>query len=154
MGLILVVNMHGAINSSSGVRRALGELKAIRRFSASVVTDDTSTVGALKLCKDYVAWSPVDAPLLADLLEKRGMASTARRLDQSALKKMGFKKHSDLADKMVKEGLRMSSVQGLVPYFRLSPPRGGFKHSLRRQFTEKGTLGANPKLQEIVRRML
>jgi large subunit ribosomal protein L30 len=42
----------------------------------------------------------------------------------------------------------------VLPYFRLAPPRGGFKRSMRRQFTEKGILGNNPKLEEIVRRMI
>jgi len=154
MGLLLVVNLHGAINSSAAVREALGQLKVIRKFSASVVGDDPPTVGMLKLCKDYVAWSTVDAQFLTELLEKKGMASTTRPLDAAALKELGFKKHGDIAQKMVKEQLRMSAVDGLVPYFRLPPPRGGFKRSLRRQYTEKGTLGANPNLQEIVRRML
>jgi large subunit ribosomal protein L30 len=154
MGLLLVLNLHGAINSSSGVREAMNQLKVIRKFSASVVADDPNTLGMLKLSKDYVAWTPVDAQLLTDLLEKKGMASTTRPLDAAALKKMGYKKHADLAQKMVKEQLRMSAVDGLVPYFRLPPPKGGFKRSLRRQYTEKGTLGANPNLQEIIRRML
>ena len=154
MALILVVNLHGAINSSSAVREALGQLRVIRKFSASVVTDDDTTVGMLSLCKDFFSWSAVDVKLLGELLEKKGMASSTRPLDAAALKKMGFKNHEDLAQKMVKDRLRMSAVEGLVPFFRLPPPKGGFKHSLRRQFTEKGTLGANPNLEGIVRRML
>jgi large subunit ribosomal protein L30 len=55
---------------------------------------------------------------------------------------------------MVKEQSRLSSVHGVLPYFRLAPPRGGFKLSLRRQYTERGLLGNNPKLEEIVRRMI
>jgi large subunit ribosomal protein L30 len=154
MSLLLVVNLHGAINSSAAVREALGQLKVTRKFSASVVGDDSPTLGMLKLCKEYLAWSPVDEELLTALLEKKGMASTTRHLDAAALKKMGYKKPGDIARKMVKEQVRMSAVDGLVPYFRLPPPKGGFKRSLRRQYTEKGTLGANPNLQEIVRRML
>ena len=154
MGLILVVNLHGAINSQAGVRKALSELWVAKKFSASVVTDDPTTVGMLRLCKDYVAWMPVGEPLLGDLLEKRGMASSARSLDDASLKAMGFKNHQDLAAKMVKDQLRLSAVEGVLPYFRLAPPRGGFKLSLRRQSTEGGLLGSNPKLEAIVRRML
>lgn len=154
MGLILVVNMHGAINSSTPVRKALNELWVAKKFSASVVTDDAPTVGMLKLCKDYVAWSPVDEALLTDLLKKRGMVSSARGLDPESLKDLGYKKHGEMAAKMVKGQVRLSAVKGVLPYFRLAPPRGGFRRSLRRQFTEKGLLGSNPKLEEIVRRML
>lgn len=154
MGLLLVVNLHGAINSSAPVRKALKELRVIRKFSASVVGDDAVTVGMLRLCKDYVAWSKVDEPLLGELLKKRGMASSSRALDEASLKVMGLKKHEELAAMMVKDQLRLSAVKGVLPFFRLAPPRGGFKLSLRRQSTEGGVLGSNPNLEGIVRRML
>jgi len=154
MGLLLVVNLHGKINSSAPVRKALSELKVERKFSASVVTDDAATVGMLKLCKDYVAWAPADAELLATLLKKRGMVSETAKLDSHALATMGFKKHEELAEKMLKEQVRLSQVHGIRPFFRLAPPKGGFRVSLRKQFSEKGMLGSNPKLSDLVRRMV
>jgi large subunit ribosomal protein L30 len=154
MGLLLVVNLHGSINSSAPVRKALNELWVAKKFSASIVADDAPTVGMLRLCKDYVAWTPLEEGLLTELLAKRGMVSAAKALDQATLKELGFKKAEDLAAKMLKDQTRLSAVEGILPYFRLAPPRGGFKRSLRRQFTEKGLLGSNPKLDEIVRRMI
>jgi len=154
LALLLVLNLHGAINSSGPVREALEELKVVRRFSASVVPGDASTLGTLKLCKDRVAWAPIDADLLATLLKKRGMVSATKALDSASLKKMGYKSYEDLAAKMVKGDIRLSAVEGLRPFFRLAPPRGGFKRSMRRAFSEEGLLGSNPKLSELVRRML
>jgi large subunit ribosomal protein L30 len=154
MGLILVVNLHGQINSSAPVRKALTELWVAKKFSASVVPDDAPTVGMLRLCKDYITWCPVDEALLGDLLKKRGMVSSSRSLDSSALKEMGYKKAEELAAKMVNDQVRLSAVKGVLPYFRLAPPKGGFRRSLRRQSTERGLLGNNPKLEEIVRRMI
>jgi large subunit ribosomal protein L30 len=154
LALLLVLNIHGAINSSGPVREALEELKVVRRFSASVVPGDASTLGTLKLCKEHVAWAPVDVELLAALLRKRGMVSETRALDTESLKKMGYKDHDDLAAKMVKGEMRLSAIEGLRPFFRLAPPRGGFKRSMRRASSEKGLLGSNPQLGELVRRML
>ena len=154
MGLILVVNLHGQINSSVAVRKALNELWVAKKFSASVVNDDGPTVGMLRLCKDYVAWAPVDEPLLGDLLRKRGMVSSTKALDEASLKGLGFGGYEQLASKMVKDEIRLSAVKGVLPYFRLAPPRGGFKLSMRRQSTEKGVLGRNPNLEGIVRRMI
>ena len=153
MGLLLVVNLHGQINSSAPVRKALNELWVAKKFSASVVTDDPPSVGMLRLCKDYVAWTPVEEALLADLLSKKGRVSATKPLDAEALKGLGLKSHKDLAAKMVKDQARLSSVAGVLPYFRLAPPRGGFRRSLRRQFADKGFLGSNPELEETVRRM-
>jgi large subunit ribosomal protein L30 len=154
MALLLVVNLHGAINSSAPVRKSLTELWVAKKFSASVVADDLPTVGMLRRCKDYVAWAPVDEELLTDLLKKRGMVSSTKSLDQESLKALGYKSHGELAARMVKEQLRLSAVQGVLPFFRLAPPKGGFRRSLRRQYTERGLLGNNPKLEEIVRRMV
>ena len=154
MGLVLVLNIHGKIDSPAPVRKALTELNVERRFSATVVTDDTATIGTLKLCKDYVAWSPLDVELLVTLLKKRGMVSTTSKLDSAALSVLGFQKYKDLAEKIVKEELRLSEIEGVRPFFRLAPPVGGFRASLRRQFSEKGVMGSNPHLPDLVRRMI
>ena len=154
MKLLLVVNIHGAINSSSGVRKAMTEMKVIRKYTASVVTDDATTVGMLKLCKGYLAWAQADLELVSLLLKKRGMVSESRSLDPASVKALGYKDHDDMAEKMFKAGVRLSALRGVRPFFRLAPPRGGFRTSTRRQFGERGTLGPNPNLPEIVRRML
>jgi len=154
LALLLVLNLHGAINSSGPVRKALEELKVVRRFSASVVPSDASTLGTLRLCKDHVAWAPIDKDLLATLLMKRGMVSTTKALDAASLKRMGYKDHEDLASKMITGEMRLSAVEGLRPFFRLAPPKGGFKQSMRRATSEEGVLGRNPQLGDLVRRML
>jgi len=154
MGLLLVLNLRGKIDSTDAVRKALGELKAERKFTATVVTDDGPTVGILKACKDYVAWAPLDSKMLTNLLKVRGMVSESKKLDQDALKALGFKKYEDFADKIMKDGVRLSAQKGIRPFFRLSPPRGGYKLSSRRQASEKGILGNNPKLAELVGRMV
>jgi large subunit ribosomal protein L30 len=154
MGSLLVVNLHGQINVPGPARQTLIELGIGKRFAATVVGDDPSTMGAVRLCKDYVAWSPIDAELLTSLLKARGKISNAKPLDAETLKVLGVKDHSELAAKMLKGSERLSSLKGVKPFFGLSPPRGGFKRSSRRQFKEGGILGDNPKLAEIVKRML
>ena len=47
-----------------------------------------------------------------------------------------------------------SAIGGMLPYFALAPPKGGFKRSTRRQFREGGTLGPNPELPTVVKRMI
>jgi large subunit ribosomal protein L30 len=151
---IIVVNLHGLINVPMGTRRALEELCIDKGFSATVVTDDSTTMGTLKLCKDYVAWSPVDGELLTSLLKQRAKVSMRKRLDQGSLKSLGYKSYEDLASKIIKEGMRFSSLKKMRPYFALSPPRGGFRRSSRRQYREGGILGENPELPSIIKRMI
>ena len=154
MTSLLVVNLHGLINTPKEARTTLVELGIGKRFAATVVSDEPSTVGALRLCKDYVAWYKVDSELLASLLKAKGRVSNSRTLDDASLKGLGFKDHAELASKIIKEETKLSAIHGLKPYIGLSPPRGGFKRSSRRQFGEGGILGENPSLPELVRRMM
>lgn len=156
MPKLLVVNLHGLINVPRARRETLIQLGIGKRFAATVVGDDPVSMGAVKLCKDYVAWAPIDESLLTAILESKGKISNSRVLDDEALKGMGFKSHADLAKAIMKaeSSDRLASIEGLKPFFGLSPPKGGFKRSSRRQFREGGILGENPKLHEIVRRML
>jgi len=151
---LIVVNLHGLINTPSGPRKTLIELGIGKRFAATVVQDDSQTMGAIELCKEYVAWSSIDADLLAALLKARGKVSNAKPLDGEALKSLGVKDYSELASRMIKDGSRLSSLKGVKPFFALSPPRGGFRRSSRRQFRQGGVLGENPNLPDILRRML
>ena len=155
MGKLLVVNLHGLINVPRGTRETLIQLGIGKRFAAAVVGDDPVSKGSVHLCKDYVAWAPLDSELLTSLLQSRGRVSNSKTLDDEALKALGFKTHADLAQSILKDDAssRLASV-GLKPFFGLSPPRGGFRRSSRRQFREGGILGENPKLADIVRRMI
>lgn len=156
LGKILVVNLHGLINVPRATRETLIQLGVGRKFAATVVGDDPVSKGVVQRCKDYVAWAPIDPELLATLLQSRGRVSNSRALDGEALKALGYKTHADLAQAIIKGETTdtLSAVKGLKPFFGLSPPRGGFKRSSRRQFREGGILGDNPKLPEIVRRMI
>jgi large subunit ribosomal protein L30 len=156
MGKLLVVNLHGLINVPGGTRDTLIQLGIGKRFAATVVGDDPVSKGSVHLCKDYVAWAPIEADLLTALLKSRGRVSNSKTLDDEALKTMGFKTYADLADAIIKGEVtdRLSSLKGLKPFFGLSPPKGGFKRSSRRQFREGGILGENPQLEGIVRRMI
>jgi len=154
MAKLLVVNLHGMINVPGRTRTALEGLGITKKFSATVVSDDESTVGALKRCKDYIAWSEVDEATLLSLLKQKARISQRKRLDEGSLRSIGFEDYESLASKIIAGGGRLSSVKGMLPYFNLNPPKGGFKRSTRRQFREGGTLGFNTELLGIVGRMV
>ncbi len=156
LGKLLVVNLHGLINVPRGTRETLIQLGIGKRFAAAVVGDDPVSWGSVHLCKDYVAWAPLDAELLTSLLQSRGRVSNSKTLDEERLKALGFKTYGELAQAIIKGETTdtLSSVKGLKPFFGLSPPKGGFKRSSRRSFREGGILGENPLLPEIVRRMI
>jgi large subunit ribosomal protein L30 len=55
---------------------------------------------------------------------------------------------------IVEEKVKLSDIKKIKPFFRLSPPRGGFKRKTKRQYSNGGVLGKNTELPDLIRRML
>jgi len=45
-------------------------------------------------------------------------------------------------------------LQMVKPWFALNPPRGGFKRKTKTQYHQKGVLGEDKELVEIIKRMI
>lgn len=153
LDFLLVLNLKGTINCPERVRRTLRLLKAERKFTASIVKSTPSTIGMLKKVKNYVAWCELDKETLTLLLEKRGMVSKRKKITEEYLKNQGFTDFSELSEKILSGSIDGSKLQAKT-FFRLSPPKGGFPKPLRRQYSEGGFSGYNPKLKEIIMRMV
>ena len=65
-----------------------------------------------------------------------------------------FNDIDDLAQALLDNKISISKISNLKPSFRLSPPRGGFKKSTRRMYSQGGTLGYNPDLLNILSNMM
>ena len=60
----------------------------------------------------------------------------------------------ELASDIAKDKVRLSNVQEVKPWFALNPPRGGFKRKTKTQFHQKGILGEDSELADIIKRMM
>ena len=155
---LLVVNLRGMVNTRAPVRTALEQLHLIRRFNATIVPENRVYLGMLNLCKEHVAWCRIDSQTIEKLLKSRAEVSDGRRFDwavdgkQDAVARKASP--SELAEDIVHGKSRLDGTQGFRQFFRLNPPRGGFKRSIRRQFREGGVLGANPELLKLAERMI
>ena len=92
--------------------------------------------------KDHVMYEKIDEKTLKALLAARG--------------RKGNKPLSAVNDEMVKALLEEKTSlrkEGLKPYFRLHPPRGGWKKSTRLAYPA-GILGKNEKINEWIGKML
>ncbi len=154
MGAILVVNMRGTLNIPHPIKRTLRQLHLSTRFRATVLPDNPITKGMLQKVKNYVAWSDADLDLVTRLLEVRGMKSARARLALKDIQLQGFTTLRDLGKAIVQEEVTISKLDSIKPSFALSPPRGGFKRSTRRMYSQGGILGKNPDLAKLVEIML
>jgi large subunit ribosomal protein L30 len=50
--------------------------------------------------------------------------------------------------------LYLSKISGIKPWFALNPPKGGFRRTSKRSYSQAGILGENKELLSIVKRMM
>jgi large subunit ribosomal protein L30 len=93
--------------------------------------------------------------MLKQLLAKRGRLSGDRRLTEEWVKSnTGFKSIEELAQAVHSGKVKLKEIQGLRPFFRLSPPSKGYK-SLKRPVGDFGDLGyRGEKINELLKRMV
>ena len=148
------MNMRGMVSTSNQVKDTLKSLNLEKRFRATIVPETSSYAGMLKKAKDQVSWCEATTPLIKNLLEKRGRKEGWKPLQTEDLNKLGYENLDNLAKDLSQSKAILQKLKGVKPSFALSPPRGGFKRSIRRNYNQGGILGANPDLPNIVEKML
>lgn len=152
-GSLLVVNLRGMVNTRAPVRTTLDQLKVAKRFNATIVPNDRVHVGMLNLAKEHVAWCKLDAGTAEKMLNRRSEKSARTKISPEELSEKYGSVH-ELASNLENGKVKLGSIGEIRPFFRLSPPKGGFKRSIRRQYREGGILGPNEELAKLVDKML
>jgi large subunit ribosomal protein L30 len=149
----VVLRIKGTVNVPHWARYTLDNLSLYKKFWATILPETPESIGMLRKIKDFVAWSHVDASFVKELLEKRGKtigSKPLKLLPDSA----SYNDIDELAADLAKDKIRLSSLQMVKPWFALNPPRGGFKRKTKTQYHQKGVLGEDNELVEIIKRMI
>lgn len=149
----LVVRVRGLVNIPMWANKTLENLNLRRKFNATIITENSQTLGMLRKVKDIVAWKSVDSSIIKDILASRGKKKGFHPLNESSMI-ADYKTIDELADAIYKNNLSLSDINELKPWFSLNPPKGGFKRKTKTQYAEKGVLGENDELIELIRRMI
>lgn len=149
----LVVRIKGTVNVPAWAKTTLANLNLDKKFRATLVAENLETLGMLRKVKDIVAWTPVDADFIKELLERRGKLSGYKPITKSDLPKE-FESIEELATAIAQNKTSMSKLNSIKPWFALAPPKGGFKQKTKTQFSQNGVLGHNEHLVQLVKNML
>ena len=149
----LVVRIKGTVNIPRWAQVTLDGLNLDRRYRATIVPESDEYLGMLRKVKEVVAWTKADAGIVKELLEKRGRKTGYKPIGKSDLPKE-YKSMDDLATAIAENKVAISKLEGIKPWFALSPPKGGFKRKTKTQYAQDGILGEDGELVEIVKRML
>ena len=150
----LVVRIKGTVNIPVWAKKTLDNLNLDKKFRATIIAENSETLGMLRRVKDIVAWTSVDASFVKELLEKRGRKNGYKPLTNSDLPNE-YKNLEELATAIAENKVTtLSKLKSIKPWFALAPPRGGFRRKTKTQFTQNGILGENQQLIQLVKNML
>lgn len=153
---LLVVRLRGTINVPYWAVNTLKSLHLNKRFSATLVPETSNYLGMLRKISPWVAWSKADPEIIKTLIEKRGKEKNPKLDSSKKVRKSSenYKGFDELINVIVNDKIKFSDQNNIKPWFSLNPPKGGFKKSTKKQFSDGGVLGNNKDLLEIVKKML
>ena len=155
MKLLAVIRIRGQPDRRPEERKTLELLRLRKRFHCVLVPDTPSIRGMLKVVEYVVTYGEIDKETLALLLERRGRLTGNRRLTPEYLKSIGFNSFEELAEALLEGKVRVKDLPEMKPVFRLHPPSGGFKGSVKKHYREGGELGyRGPAINELLKRMI
>ncbi len=150
----LVVRIKGQADVPYWAKTTLNLFKLEKKFRATIIPAKENTLGMLNKVKHYVSWQEVDSALAKELLDKKARVSGYKKITDVDIKKIGFNSVDELAASLAEGKTSMTKLKPMKPWFALSPPRHGFKRSTKKMYGEKGVLGQNKELGDIVRNMM
>ena len=150
----LVVRIRGTVNIPAWAQTTLDSLNLAKKFRATIIAENSETLGMLRKVKDIVAWTSVDASFVKELLEKKGRKNGYKPIRDSDLPEE-YKNIDELAVAIAENKVTtLSNLKSIKPWFALAPPRGGFRRKTKTQYSQKGILGENLELVQLVKNML
>ncbi|MCD6244831.1 MAG: 50S ribosomal protein L30 [Candidatus Korarchaeota archaeon] len=151
-----VVRIRGRVDIKPDIRYTLDMLHIRRKFWATIIPLTPSYRGMLHKVKDYTTYGEISRDTLIELLRNRGELTNGGKLTDSWLKEnTEFSTIEELADALISGKARLHKLEWLKPYFRLTPPKGGFKRTTKRAWTDGGELGyRGDEINKLLRRMI
>ena len=150
----LVIRIKGQADVPHWANTTLNLLKLEKKYRAIILPVKENTEGMLRKVQHFVSWQEIDLPTTKELLDKKGRRAGYKKITAEDISKAGFKTIDELAISLSEGKTNMTKLKPLKPWFALSPPRQGFKRSTKRLYGQKGILGHNKELTNLVKRMM
>jgi large subunit ribosomal protein L30 len=151
---IFVVRIRGGVDVPKVKEDTLKMLRMERNNYATLIKENPSYTGMLRKVKDYITWGEPSLETLRILLEKRGKLAGDKMVTDEALKELGFTGVDALTNAIHTGEVEFSQLNGVKPFFRMHPPKKGFKKSVKRSYRDQGELGYRGEaINELIERM-
>ena len=138
---ILAIRIRSPINATQRIKDTLQMLRLGRNNYATLLDNRPSYIGMLRLVKDWVTWGEVNYEIILKLLNERGEIPGRGKIDKETLKQLGYQSVEELSKDIFHCQIDVSELKRIKPFFRLHPPRKGFKRKIKRPFGAGGETG-------------
>jgi len=153
--LYAVIRLRGRVGVPPDIKLTLRSLRLTRKNHCVIVEATPSIEGMLKMASGYITYGEISEEALAALLEKRGRLRGDERLTLDHIKRLGFESFRDLAKAIFEDRVSLRSIPNLKPVFRLHPPSGGFKGTIKKPVEQGGELGyRGARINELLMKMI
>lgn len=153
--MLAVIRIRGTTGLKPAARKT-AELLRLNKINHMVIVEDNEiTRGMLNRARDYLTWGEIDETTLEAVLKHKAMLTGRKKLSEDDIKeKTGAKTFSALAKSLIKGKVRYKDIEGIVPLFRLNPPKKGYE-AIRKSFQNGGSSGyRGEKINELIKRMV
>ncbi len=160
MPLYLVIRIRGTVDVHPDIEKTLHLLRLRQRYAAALYHSSLPGIeGMLRKVQDWATWGEIERDPLIELLRKRGRLYGDKPLtDEWVARNLGlYGGIPELAEKLLAGEIHYHKLEdkGVKPFFRLHPPRGGFKGSVKKHYGVGGELGyRGSDINRLVLRML
>jgi len=140
---IVVVRIRGISGVPEDIEYTLNSLRLRRKYNATIFNNRPEIEGMLKKAKDMITWGEANEKTIELLLTKRAKVNGKKLTDEFIKEKLGVPSIKDLAKAIINSEVPLEKLWelGINKVFRLHPPKGGFKNSIKRQYKNYGELG-------------
>ena len=151
---IFVVRIRGGVDAQKTVEATLTMLRMERNNYATILKESPSYTGMLRKAKEYVTWGEPSVEIVKLLLETRGKLTGDEKMTDEALKGLGYESIEKLANAIVAGEVEFNQLNDVKPFFRMHPPKKGFKRTVKRPYKDHGELGyRGDAINELIKRM-
>jgi len=152
--LIFVVRIRGGVDVPKIMEDDMTMLRLEHNNYATLLRESSSYIGMLRKAKDYITWGEPNAETLRLLLEKRGRLTGDAKITDESLEGLGYESLDKLTQIIYSGEQEFSQLNGVKPFFRMHPPKKGFKRTVKRPFRDRGELGPRGEaINELINRM-
>ena len=151
---VLVIRIRGGIDVPWYVKDTMRMLRVDHNNYATLLKETPSYLGMLRKAKDHITWGEPSLETIKLVITSRGKLVGDKPITEETLKELGYEGLDRLAAKIKSSEVEFSTLNGIKPFFRMHPPKKGFRRSVKHPYNDRGELGYRGEtIDELAKRM-